>query len=134
MPCHHRAAHGCCIAAWVTRVAAATPGGAGRGHDVASSSGLGLAPVLWLFFALMFLVDLCVPFFWTTANTLLQETVEPDFLGRVFGVLGIVMSLAMPVGMLLEHAHWWRYLLDILVFRPDFSDSDTKIIPSVGSD
>lgn len=62
--------------------------------------GLGLAPVLWLFFALMFLVGLCVPFFWTTANTLLQETVEPDFLGRVFGVLGIVMSLAMPVGML----------------------------------
>ncbi len=34
----------------------------------------------------------------------------------------------------LEHAHWWRYLLDILVFCPDFSDSDTKIIPPVGHD
>jgi hypothetical protein len=33
-----------------------------------------------------------------------------------------------------EHAHLWRYLLDILVFCPDFSDSDTKIIPLVGRD
>jgi hypothetical protein len=58
------------------------------------------------------------------------------------GVLDIIVRLldqfeiiAMPVGMLLEHAHWWRYLLDILVFRPDFSDSDTKIIlPPFGRD
>jgi hypothetical protein len=33
-----------------------------------------------------------------------------------------------------EHAHSWRYLLDILVFCPDFSDSDTKIKPPVGRD
>ncbi len=32
---------------------------------------------------------------------------------------------------LLDHAHSWRYLLDVLVFCPDFSDSDTKIIPPV---
>jgi hypothetical protein len=34
----------------------------------------------------------------------------------------------------LEHAHLWPYLLNILVFCPDFSDSDTKIIPPDGHD
>jgi DHA3 family macrolide efflux protein-like MFS transporter len=31
--------------------------------------------------------------------TLLQETVEPERQGRVFGFVGIVISVAMPVGM-----------------------------------
>ena len=31
--------------------------------------------------------------------TLLQETVEPDRQGRVFGFVGIVTALAMPLGM-----------------------------------
>jgi DHA3 family macrolide efflux protein-like MFS transporter len=31
--------------------------------------------------------------------TLLQETVEPERQGRVFGFLGIVMAVAMPLGM-----------------------------------
>lgn len=62
--------------------------------------GLGLAPVLWVFLAMMFLCGVCLPFFWTTSQTLLQETVEPELQGRVFGLLGIVMALAMPVGMM----------------------------------
>ena len=37
--------------------------------------------------------------FSTSAFTLLQETVEPERQGRVFGFVGIVMSTAMPVGM-----------------------------------
>ena len=31
--------------------------------------------------------------------TLLQETVEPERQGRVFGFVGIVMAVAMPIGM-----------------------------------
>jgi DHA3 family macrolide efflux protein-like MFS transporter len=62
--------------------------------------GLGLSSTLWVFLAFMFLCGICLPFFWTTSQTLLQETVEPEMQGRVFGLLGIVMSLAMPVGML----------------------------------
>ncbi len=31
--------------------------------------------------------------------TILQETVEPERQGRVFGFVGIVMAVAMPVGM-----------------------------------
>jgi DHA3 family macrolide efflux protein-like MFS transporter len=30
----------------------------------------------------------------------LQEKVEPDYLGRVFGVLGMISSALMPLGML----------------------------------
>ncbi len=65
----------------------------------ALSIGLGLAPNIWMFFGFMFLVGLAVPFFSTPSMTLLQETVEPERQGRVFGFLGIVMALAMPLGM-----------------------------------
>ena len=62
--------------------------------------GLGLAPTLWVFFGVMLLVGVAVPFFSTPSMTLLQETVEPERQGRVFGFVGIVMALAMPFGML----------------------------------
>ena len=64
------------------------------------SIALGLAPTLWVFFAVMLLIGLAVPFFSTPSMTLLQETVEPERQGRVFGFVGIVMAVAMPIGML----------------------------------
>lgn len=63
------------------------------------SIALGLSTNLWVFFAFMFLVGLAVPFFSTPSMTLLQETVEPERQGRVFGFVGIVMAVAMPIGM-----------------------------------
>ena len=63
------------------------------------SVGLGLSTHLAVFFGFMFLVGLAVPFFSTTSMTVLQETVEPEMQGRVFGFVGIVMAVAMPVGM-----------------------------------
>jgi len=63
------------------------------------SIALGLSPNLWVFFGFMFFVGLAVPFFSTSSMTLLQETVEPELQGRVFGFVGIVMALAMPFGM-----------------------------------
>lgn len=65
----------------------------------ALSIAMGLSPNIWVFFALMFLVGLTVPFFSTPSMTLLQETVEPERQGRVFGFVGIVIALAMPFGM-----------------------------------
>jgi DHA3 family macrolide efflux protein-like MFS transporter len=64
------------------------------------SIGLGLAPNLPVFFAVMLLIGLGVPFFSTSSMTLVQETVEPERQGRVFGFVGIVTALAMPIGML----------------------------------
>lgn len=63
------------------------------------SIALGLSTNLWVFFAFMFLVGLFVPFFSTPSWTLLQEKVEPERQGRVFGFVGIVMAVSMPIGM-----------------------------------
>lgn len=60
---------------------------------------MGFTTNLILFFSLFFLIGLTVPAFSTSAMTLLQETVEPERQGRVFGFVGIVMSVAMPLGM-----------------------------------
>ena len=48
----------------------------------------------------MLLLGAAVSFFSTTTMTLFQEQVEGEMQGRVFGVQGIIMALAMPVGML----------------------------------
>lgn len=61
--------------------------------------GLGLSTNLWVFYGFMFLVGLGVPLFSTPSMTVLQETVEPEVQGRVFGFVGIVMAVAMPLGM-----------------------------------
>lgn len=61
--------------------------------------GLGFTTNLVLFYIVIFLMGLAVPAFSTSAMTLLQETVEPERQGRVFGFLGIIMAVAMPIGM-----------------------------------
>lgn len=63
------------------------------------SVGLGLSTNLIVFFAFMFLVGLAVPFFSTPAMTIIQLRVEPERQGRVFGFVGIVMAVSMPIGM-----------------------------------
>jgi DHA3 family macrolide efflux protein-like MFS transporter len=64
------------------------------------SIGLGLSTNLWVFFGFYFLVGITVPSLSTTAVTVLQETVAPQMQGRVFGLIGIVMAVSMPVGMM----------------------------------
>jgi len=60
---------------------------------------MGFTTNLILFYSLFFLIGLAVPAFSTSSMTLLQETVEPERQGRVFGFMGIVMAVAMPIGM-----------------------------------
>lgn len=63
------------------------------------SVAMGFTTNLILFYILFFIIGLAVPSFFTSAMTLLQETVEPERQGRVFGFVGIVISVAMPIGM-----------------------------------
>mgnify|MGYP000496932680 FL=1 len=63
------------------------------------SIAMGVSPNLYVFYALFFVIGLIVPSFFTSAMTTLQETVEADRQGRVFGFVGIVISVAMPIGM-----------------------------------
>ncbi len=66
----------------------------------AATFGLGLIPVFWVYLVLMAIIGLVIPIFNTPATVLLQQKVEEAFLGRVFGVLSMIASITMPLGML----------------------------------
>lgn len=61
---------------------------------------LGLAPWFWLYLAFMALFGIAMPFFNTPSSVMLQEHVEPDYMGRVFGFLTMLSTSLMPLGML----------------------------------
>lgn len=61
---------------------------------------LGVVPIFWLYLLIMGIVGIAMPFFNTPSTVLLQEKVDPDYLGRVFGVMGMISSSMMPLGML----------------------------------
>jgi len=59
------------------------------------------APISFvLYLALMALSGLAIPVFNTPATVILQERVDPDYMGRVFGVMTMFNSSFMPLGML----------------------------------
>ncbi|MED4376548.1 MFS transporter [Schinkia azotoformans] len=62
---------------------------------------LGIVPVFWIYLVFMALFGVAMPIFNTPANVLLQEKVEEDYLGRVFGVMGMISTSMMPLGMLI---------------------------------
>lgn len=78
-------------------------------HTMAASSiiigigtvALGLIPIFWLYLLCMTLVGISMPIFNTPATVLLQEKVEENYMGRVFGVMAMIASTMMPLGMLL---------------------------------
>ena len=61
---------------------------------------LGLVPIFWIYLGIMGLTGISMPMFNTPAIVLLQEKVETAFMGRVFGVMGMISSIMMPLGML----------------------------------
>ena len=56
-------------------------------------------------------------FIWRCANSSFQEKIKPEYLGRVFSLIGSIMSLAMPIGLILSGFfadkigvnHWFYY-------------------------
>ncbi|RBP59702.1 DHA3 family macrolide efflux protein-like MFS transporter [Alkalibaculum bacchi] len=62
---------------------------------------IGVAPNFVLYLLFTMLIGVVMPIFNTPAIVLLQEKVEPDYLGRIFGVLSMISSSVMPMGMLL---------------------------------
>ncbi|HBX23337.1 MAG TPA: MFS transporter [Desulfotomaculum sp.] len=61
---------------------------------------LGLVPVFWIYLLFMGLIGIAMPFFNTPSTVLIQEKVDENYLGRVFGVFGMIASAMMPLGML----------------------------------
>jgi len=62
---------------------------------------LGIPRSFLLYLATMVALGLTLPFYNTSATVLLQEKIEPQFLGRVFSVMTMINSSMMPLGMLL---------------------------------
>lgn len=62
---------------------------------------LGITPIFWVYLLFMGIIGISIPAFNTPSTVLLQQKVEPDYLGRVFGVLGMISSIMMPAGMLI---------------------------------
>ncbi|NLN47204.1 MAG: MFS transporter [Clostridiaceae bacterium] len=60
---------------------------------------LGVVPHFWIYLGIMTITGVTMPFYQTPATVMLQEKVEPDFQGRVFGVMGMIASGVMPTAM-----------------------------------
>lgn len=67
----------------------------------AATIALGIVPVFWIYAVLMGVFGLAMPLLNTPSIVLLQEKVEENYLGRVFGVMGMISSSMMPLGMLI---------------------------------
>jgi MFS transporter, DHA3 family, macrolide efflux protein len=63
--------------------------------------GLGVIPNFVVYLVVMGITGITMPIFSTPSTTLLQEKVEPDYLGRVFGIVAMISTSMMPLGMLI---------------------------------
>lgn len=62
-------------------------------------AGLGVSTNMWVFFTIGLIIGIMFAALNTPALTIIQERVEPEMQGRVFGFVGIVMTVAMPLSM-----------------------------------
>jgi MFS transporter, DHA3 family, macrolide efflux protein len=62
---------------------------------------LGIVPVFWIYLVFMALFGVAMPIFNTPTTVMLQEKIEENYLGRVFGVMGMISTSMMPIGMLI---------------------------------
>ena len=62
---------------------------------------LGVMPMFWAYLLFMAIFGVSMPIFNTPTTVLIQERVEGDYLGRIFGVFGMIATSMMPIGMLI---------------------------------
>lgn len=62
---------------------------------------LGIVPFFSIYLAFMALFGVSMPIFSTPGNVILQEKIEENYLGRVFGVMTMITTSMMPLGMLI---------------------------------
>lgn len=105
----------------------------------ASTFALGVIPVFWIYLIFMGIAGVAMPIFNTPSMVLLQEKVEGDFLGRVFGVLGMISTSMMPLGMLvfgpiadIIKIEWLLIGTGLLVFIQGFFLLGSKVLIEAG--
>jgi DHA3 family macrolide efflux protein-like MFS transporter len=62
---------------------------------------LGVLADFWWYLAAMFFLGWSIPLYSTSETTIFQTKVAPEYMGRFFGVFGMVATLVMPAGMLI---------------------------------
>ncbi len=66
-----------------------------------STLALGLIPIFWIYLVFMGITGIALPFLNTPSTVLLQEKVEENHLGRVFGIWSMMSTSLMQAGMLI---------------------------------
>ena len=66
-----------------------------------SICGLGIIPLFWAYLAVIGLIGIMAPLFGTPSTVLIQKNVEEAYMGRVFGVLVMITTSMLPLGMVL---------------------------------
>jgi DHA3 family macrolide efflux protein-like MFS transporter len=62
---------------------------------------LGIVPIFWIYLIFMAVFGVAMPIFNTPTMVLLQEKVDENYLGRIFGIFGMISTSMMPVGMII---------------------------------
>jgi MFS transporter, DHA3 family, macrolide efflux protein len=100
---------------------------------------LGITPNFWIYLVFMGFVGVAMPIFNTPSTVLLQEKVEGDYLGRVFGVLGMISTSMMPLGMLIFgpiadiiEIEWLLIGTGLLMFIQGFFLIGSKVLLEAG--
>jgi MFS transporter, DHA3 family, macrolide efflux protein len=100
---------------------------------------LGVVSVFWIYLVFMVLVGVTIPFFNTPSTVLLQEKIEPNLIGRVFGVYGMIATSMMPLGMLvfgpisdIIKIEWLLIGTGFLVFLQGFYLLGDKVLLEAG--
>ncbi|HWI62653.1 MAG TPA: MFS transporter [Symbiobacteriaceae bacterium] len=100
---------------------------------------LGVVPVFWIYLVFMGVIGVSIPLFNTPATVLLQEKVEPDYLGRIFGVMGMIATSMMPLGMIifgpvadLIRIEWLLIGTGLLIFVEGFFLIGTRVLVEAG--
>lgn len=62
---------------------------------------LGVVPIFSVYLFFMAVFGVAMPIFNTPTTVLIQEQVDESYLGRIFGVFGMISTSMMPIGMLI---------------------------------
>ena len=105
----------------------------------ACTIGIGISPFFWIYLGFMVLTGMSIPLFNTPATVLLQQKVEKDYLGRVFGVMSMITSVMMPMGMLvfgpladIVKIEWILAATGLLVFTQGLIMRGNKVLIKAG--
>ena len=105
----------------------------------ACTFGLGAVPVFWIYLAIMCITGFAVPIYSTPSMVILQERVEEDYLGRVFGIFGMIANALMPLAMLLfgplsevVAIEWLLLGTGVLIVFVSFGMLSSKVLVKAG--